>query len=167
MRFPEKGTLLTPEFPGPTNARTFVILRLLGVLAGVVAKAVDGRMPADQETIRYTGVYGKDRDGKDYLMREVLGGDRADATTPMAKTQSMSSRILGTCRRNSRSPASPSVSSGSDWLSTRAVQAATVGASATKSTFGCSRTLTSCRSPTARSWPAGVSREERQADRSK
>ena len=74
MRFPEKGTLLTPIYPAPTNARTFVILRLLGVLAGVVAKAVDGRMPADQETIRYTGVYGKDRDGNDYLMREVLGG---------------------------------------------------------------------------------------------
>lgn len=74
MRFPDKGTLLTPIFPAPTNARTFVILRLLGVLAGVVAKAVDGKMPADQETIRYTGVYGKDRDGNDYLMREVLGG---------------------------------------------------------------------------------------------
>ena len=27
-----------------------------------------------EETIRYTGVYGKDRDGNDYLMREVLGG---------------------------------------------------------------------------------------------
>ncbi len=74
MRFPEKGTLLTPIYPAPTNARTFVILRLLGVLAGVVAKAVDGQMPADQETIRYTGVYGQDRDGHDYLMREVLGG---------------------------------------------------------------------------------------------
>lgn len=74
MRFPEPGTLLTPVFPAPTNARTFVILRLLGVLAGVVAKAVDGRMPADQETIRYTGVYGEDRDGRPYLMREVLGG---------------------------------------------------------------------------------------------
>ncbi len=74
MRFPEKGTLLTPIFPAPTNARTFVILRLLGVLAGVIAKAVDGKMPADQETIRYTGVYGHDRDGNDYLMREVLGG---------------------------------------------------------------------------------------------
>ena len=74
MRFPEKGTLLTPIHPAPTNARTFVILRLLGVLAGVVAKAVDGRMPADQETIRYTGVYGEDRDGRPYLMREVLGG---------------------------------------------------------------------------------------------
>jgi N-methylhydantoinase B len=74
MRFPEKGTLLTPIFPAPTNARTFVILRLLGVLAGVLAKATGGRMPADQETIRYTGVYGTDVDGEPYLMREVLGG---------------------------------------------------------------------------------------------
>ncbi|GAA4957434.1 hydantoinase B/oxoprolinase family protein [Streptomonospora halophila] len=74
MRFPEKGTLLTPVFPAPTNARTFVILRLLGVLAGVLAKAVDGYMPADQETIRYTGVFGTGADGRPYLMREVLGG---------------------------------------------------------------------------------------------
>lgn len=74
MRFPPPGTLLTPIFPAPTNARTFVILRLLGVLAGVLAKAVDGRMPADQETIRYTGVYGDDAGGRPYLMREVLGG---------------------------------------------------------------------------------------------
>ena len=74
MRFPPPGTLLTPVLPAPTNARTFVILRLLGVLAGVLAKAVDGRMPADQETIRYTGVYGTDTDGAPYLMREVLGG---------------------------------------------------------------------------------------------
>jgi N-methylhydantoinase B len=74
MRFPPPGTLITPIFPAPTNARTFVILRLLGVLSGVVAKAVDGRMPADQETIRYTGVYGEDDAGDPYLMREVLGG---------------------------------------------------------------------------------------------
>jgi N-methylhydantoinase B len=51
-----------------------VILRLLGVLAGVLAKATGGRMPADQETIRYTGVYGEGLDGMPYLMREVLGG---------------------------------------------------------------------------------------------
>jgi len=74
LRFPPKGTLLTPVFPAPTNARTFVILRLLGVLAGVLAKATGGRMPADQETIRYTGVHGLDADGRSYLMREVLGG---------------------------------------------------------------------------------------------
>ncbi|MGI9005961.1 MAG: hydantoinase B/oxoprolinase family protein, partial [Streptosporangiaceae bacterium] len=74
LRFPPPGTLLTPVFPAPTNARTFVILRLLGVLAGVLAKATGGRMPADQETIRYTGVYGTDGAGEPYLMREVLGG---------------------------------------------------------------------------------------------
>jgi len=74
MRFPPPGTLLTPVFPAPTNARTFVILRLLGVFAGALAKAVGGRMPADQETIRYTGVYGQTAAGEPYLMREVLGG---------------------------------------------------------------------------------------------
>jgi N-methylhydantoinase B len=31
-------------------------------------------MPADQETIRYTGFYGKGPDGKPFLSREVLGG---------------------------------------------------------------------------------------------
>jgi N-methylhydantoinase B len=74
LRFPPPGTLLTPIFPAPTNARTFVILRLLGILAGAIAKAVDGRIPADQETIRYTGFHGLDDEGEFYLMREVLGG---------------------------------------------------------------------------------------------
>src|SRR5260370_13334799 len=87
MRFPPPGTLLTPVFPAPTNARTFVILRLLGVFAGVLAKAVGGQMPADQETIRYTGVYGQTAAGQPYLMREVLGGgsrgpDYAHSTHP-------------------------------------------------------------------------------------
>jgi N-methylhydantoinase B len=74
IRFPPKGTLVTPEFPAPTNARSFLILRLLGVFAGCLAQAVDGRMPADQETIRYWGVHGRDGDGRWYLLREVLGG---------------------------------------------------------------------------------------------
>jgi len=74
LRFPEPGTLITPIFPAPVNARTFVILRLLGILAGVLAKATGGHMPADQETIRYTGFHGLDADGQPYLMREVLGG---------------------------------------------------------------------------------------------
>jgi len=74
MRFPPPGTLLTPIFPAPTNARTFVILRLLGIFAGALAKAVDGYMPADQETIRYTGITGYDRNGNWYLYREILGG---------------------------------------------------------------------------------------------
>jgi N-methylhydantoinase B len=72
--FPPKGTLITPEWPAATNARSFVLLRSLGLLAGVVAQAVGGRMPADQETIRYTGFYGNDQKGKPFLSREVLGG---------------------------------------------------------------------------------------------
>ncbi|MDB5503051.1 MAG: hydantoinase, partial [Tardiphaga sp.] len=72
--FPPKGTLITPVWPAATNARSFVLLRSLGLLAGVVAQAVDGRMPADQETIRYTGFYGNDAEGKPFLSREVLGG---------------------------------------------------------------------------------------------
>jgi N-methylhydantoinase B len=74
LRFPPPGTLVTPVFPAPTNARSFVILRLLGVFAGCLAQAVGGRMPADQETIRYWGVHGMDGDGRWYLLREVLGG---------------------------------------------------------------------------------------------
>ena len=74
MVFPPKGTLISPVFPAPTNARSFLILRLLGVFAGCLAQAVDGRMPADQETIRYWGVHGVDADGRWYLLREVLGG---------------------------------------------------------------------------------------------
>jgi N-methylhydantoinase B len=74
LRFPPKGTLVTPEFPAPTNARSFLILRLLGVFAGCLAQAVGGRMPADQETIRYWGVHGTDAEGRWYLLREVLGG---------------------------------------------------------------------------------------------
>ncbi len=74
VRFPPKGTLITPEFPAATNARSFVLLRSIGLLAGAVAKAVSGMMPADQETIRYSGLYGKDKEGQFYLWREVLGG---------------------------------------------------------------------------------------------
>ena len=72
--FPPKGTLITPVWPAPTNARSFVLLRCLSLLAGVVAQAVDGQMPADQETIRYTGFYGTDLEGRPFLSREVLGG---------------------------------------------------------------------------------------------
>jgi N-methylhydantoinase B len=74
VKFPPKGTLITPEWPAATNARSFVLLRCLGLLAGVIAQAVDGRMPADQETIRYTGFFGTDAAGKPFLSREVLGG---------------------------------------------------------------------------------------------
>lgn len=72
--FPEEPTIVSPRFPAPTNARSFTILRLLGVFAGVLAHAVNGEMPADQETIRYWGLHGFEPDGTFFLLREVLGG---------------------------------------------------------------------------------------------
>ncbi len=84
--FPPKGTLITPVWPAPTNARSFVLLRCLSLLAGVVAKAVDGRMPADQETIRYTGFYGTDLQGQSFLSREVLGGGAPAAVITLTVT---------------------------------------------------------------------------------
>ena len=44
------------------------------------------------------------------------------------------------------------------WRWTPAARGSTAAGSATRSTSGCSRTPTSCPSPTARSWPAGASR---------
>ena len=155
MRFPPPGTLLTPIFPAPTNARTFVILRLLGVLAGAVAKAVDGRMPADQETIRYTGVYGRTPGRRTSCVR-CSAAVQAAGTTPTARTPSMSCPIRGTCRRSSASRGSRSWSSGWDWPSTPGAPAAVAAGSATKSTSGCCATPISCRSRTARSCPAGA-----------
>jgi N-methylhydantoinase B len=72
--FPDEPTIVSPRFPAPTNARSFTILRLLGIFAGVLAHAVAGYMPADQETIRYWGLHGFEPDGTFFLLREVLGG---------------------------------------------------------------------------------------------
>jgi N-methylhydantoinase B len=72
--FPPPGTLITPEFPAPVGMRFFILLRSLGVFAGCLAKATEGMMPADQESIRIWGVHGRDRENRFFLFREVLGG---------------------------------------------------------------------------------------------
>ena len=48
-------------------------LRLLGIFCGVLAVATKGRMPADQETIRYFGLHNRKREGDFFLFREILG----------------------------------------------------------------------------------------------
>ena len=74
LKFPPKGTLVTPNFGKATGLRFFPLLRSLGIFAALLAKATDGRMPADHETIRIWGIHGGTI-GKDFfLFREVLGG---------------------------------------------------------------------------------------------
>ena len=74
VKFPEKGTLVTPTFGKPTGMRFFLFLRVLGTFAGLLAKATGGRMPADHETIRIWGLHGGRTNQDFYLFREVLGG---------------------------------------------------------------------------------------------
>ena len=157
MRFPPPGTLLTPVFPAPTNARTFVILRLLGVLAGVLAKAVDGRMPADQETIRYTGVYGTDADGR--AVPDARGARRRLRRALVRRRRGHHPRGAGLAQhpgRVRRVALAVRGRAARAWPSTPAARAGTAADSATRSTSGCCATRTSCRSPTGRSWPAGA-----------
>lgn len=74
VKFPEKGTLVTPHFGRPTGLRFFILLRSLGIFAAALAKATGGNMPADHETIRIWGLHSRDKSGKLSLFREVLGG---------------------------------------------------------------------------------------------
>ncbi len=74
MKFPEKGTLVTPNFGKPTGMRFFILLRSLGVFAACLSKATGGRMPADHETIRIWGLHGGTTGSDFFLFREVLGG---------------------------------------------------------------------------------------------
>lgn len=74
LKFPPKGTLVTPNFGKATGLRFFPLLRSLGIFAGLLAKATDGRMPADHETIRVWGIHGGAIGDDFFLFREVLGG---------------------------------------------------------------------------------------------
>lgn len=74
VKFPGKGTLVTPSFGKPTGLRFFILLRSLGVFAACLAKATGGRMPADHETIRIWGLHGGRTNSEFFLFREVLGG---------------------------------------------------------------------------------------------
>lgn len=74
VKFPSKGTLVTPTFGKATGLRFFILLRSLGVFAALLSKATGGRMPADHETIRIWGLHGGKTNKDFYLFREVLGG---------------------------------------------------------------------------------------------
>jgi len=74
VKFPEKGSLISPNHGKPTGMRFFLMLRSLGIFAACLSKATKGKMPADHETIRIWGLTGGDTQSDFYLFREVLGG---------------------------------------------------------------------------------------------
>ncbi len=74
VKFPAKGSLITPNHGKPTGMRFFLMLRTLGSFAACLSKATGGRMPADHETIRIWGLTGGKTAKDFFLFREVLGG---------------------------------------------------------------------------------------------
>lgn len=74
VKFPPKGSLITPHFGKPTGMRFFLMLRSLGAFAACLSKATNGKMPADHETIRIWGLSGGRTQDDFFLFREVLGG---------------------------------------------------------------------------------------------
>jgi N-methylhydantoinase B len=74
VKFPPKGSLITPHFGRPTGMRFFLMLRSLGAFAACLSNATAGAMPADHETIRIWGLSGGKTQDDFFLFREVLGG---------------------------------------------------------------------------------------------
>jgi N-methylhydantoinase B len=74
VKFPPKGSLITPHFGRPTGMRFFLMLRSLGAFAACLSKATNGAMPGDHETIRIWGLSGGKTQDDFFLFREVLGG---------------------------------------------------------------------------------------------
>lgn len=68
-----KRTILSPEFPAPVVSRMTCMLRMISAYTVALAKAFNGEVVADMQNIQIYGLYGKDLEGKLFLMREIFG----------------------------------------------------------------------------------------------
>ncbi|MCZ6894890.1 MAG: hydantoinase B/oxoprolinase family protein [Gammaproteobacteria bacterium] len=68
-----KRTVLSAEFPAPVVSRMTCMLRMISCYTVALAKAFNGEVVADMQTIQIYGLYGEDFEGKLFLMREIFG----------------------------------------------------------------------------------------------
>ena len=116
MRFPPKGTLLTPVLPGPdqrAHLRDPAAARRARRRRRQGGRRPDARRPGDDPLHRRLR-QGPRRQRRTSCAR-CSAAARAVATTPTARTPSTSSPTPATCRPSSPSRASRSSSSGSGW----------------------------------------------------
>jgi len=66
-------TVLSAEYPAAGADRMDCMLRMLGAYMAAMAKATGGQMVGDSQCIQLYGFFGKDKDGKDFLYREIFG----------------------------------------------------------------------------------------------
>ncbi|MGE4616480.1 MAG: hydantoinase B/oxoprolinase family protein [Gammaproteobacteria bacterium] len=68
-----KRTVLSAEFPAPVVSRMTCMLRMISCYTVALAKAFNGEVVADMQTIQIYGLYGEDFEGNLFLMREIFG----------------------------------------------------------------------------------------------
>lgn len=66
-------TVLSAEYPAAGADRMDCMLRMLGAYMAAMAKATGGQMVGDSQCIQLYGFFGRDRQGKDFLYREIFG----------------------------------------------------------------------------------------------
>ena len=65
--------MLSAEFPAPVVSRMTCMLRMISCYTVALAKAFNGEVVADMQTIQIYGLYGEDFEGNLFLMREIFG----------------------------------------------------------------------------------------------
>jgi len=66
-------TVLSAEYPAAGADRMDCMLRMIGAYMAAMAKATNGQMVGDSQCIQLYGFYGRDKQGKDFLYREIFG----------------------------------------------------------------------------------------------
>ena len=131
--FPPKGTLITPEWPAATNARSFVLLRCLGLLAGVVAQAAWAACRPTRRRSATPASTASTATARRSSPARFWAAARAAAIMPMATTPSTSSPTRATSRPSSPRRGFRSWSRNWRYARIRAAPANAAAASATTS----------------------------------
>ena len=168
MRFPEKGTLLTPIYPAPDqrpHLRHPAAARRARRGGGQGGRRPDAGRPGDDP------VHRRLRQGpRRQRLPHARGARRRLGWALLRRRRGhhpRRARLAEPADRVHREPLPVRRRAARAWPSTPAAPVATAAAWATRSRSGCCATPTSCRSPTARSWPAGASRAARRGARSR
>jgi N-methylhydantoinase B len=67
------GTVVSAREPAPTADRMMCMLRMISAYTGAMAKAFNGQMVADMQTIQIYGLFGYDLSDNFFLYREIFG----------------------------------------------------------------------------------------------
>ena len=146
LKFPPKGTLVTPSFGKATGLRFFPLLRSLGIFAALLAKATGGACrPTTRRSESGACTAGASAMTSSFSERSWAAAVRV-AHGRTAAMWFTSCRTRAICPPSFRRPDTRSSSNAWGWRPTQAVPAA--GAAVSATTSACARLKAARRSPT-------------------